>query len=120
MARQSLLRQRDPDRGEEQPLVANLDAVLVLCGADRPIRTGRIQRFAALAWDAGAPPTIVVSKADLADDLDALVAEASAADPAADVIAASVVTGLGLDEVRARVADKTVVLLGESGPASRG
>ncbi len=115
LARQSLLRQRDPDRGEEQPLVANLDAVLVLCGADRPIRTGRIQRFAALAWDAGAPPTIVVSKADLADDLDALVAEASAADPAADVIAVSVVTGLGLDEVRPRVADKTVVLLGESG-----
>ena len=104
-----------PTRGVEQPLVANLDAVLVLCGADRPIRAGRIQRFAALAWDAGAPPTVLITKADLADDIEVLIAEASAADPASEVMATSVVTGLGLDEVRARVAGKTVVLLGESG-----
>jgi ribosome biogenesis GTPase / thiamine phosphate phosphatase len=115
LPRSSLLRRQDPRAEIEQPLVANLDAVLITCGADRPIRIGRVQRAAAVAWDAGAVPVIVLTKADLADDIDELVAQLEAAAVDAEVVVTSAVEGTGLDAVRAAVADRTVVLLGESG-----
>ncbi|MGE3619031.1 MAG: ribosome small subunit-dependent GTPase A [Acidimicrobiia bacterium] len=115
LERASVLRRRDAERGSEQALVANLDDVLIVCGADRPVRAGRIQRFAALAGDAGATSTVVVTKADLVEDLGPLVEAAATADPGARVLATSSVTGQGLDELRATVSGRTVVMLGESG-----
>jgi ribosome biogenesis GTPase len=117
LPRTSLLRRRDPGRPTEQPLVANVDAVLVVCGLDRPVKPGRIQRAVATAWDAGAVPVVVLAKADLLDAaaLDGAVATAAGASPGLDVLVTSVADGAGLDRVRAAVADRTVVLLGESG-----
>ena len=45
----SLLRRRTADGDGEQALVANLDVVLIVCGLDRPVRLGRIQRSMTLA-----------------------------------------------------------------------
>lgn len=117
LPRMSLLRRSDPGRPTEQPLVANVDAVLIVCGLDRPVKPGRIQRAVAAAWDAGALPVVVLTKADLLDRaaLDDTLATAAAASPALDVFATSTTDGSGVDEVRAVVVDRTVVLLGESG-----
>jgi ribosome biogenesis GTPase len=112
--RTSLLRRQDPD-GSEQPLVANLDVLLIACGLDRPVKPGRIQRSTALAWDAGAQPVVVLTKADLADDADAAAAEVAAGNPGVDVVVTSVVDGRGLPELEALAAGRTIVLLGESG-----
>ncbi len=68
--RASLLRRRAAGGDDHQLLAANLDLVLLVCGLDRPVTAGRIQRGEALAWDAGAHPMLVLTKADLADDLD--------------------------------------------------
>jgi ribosome biogenesis GTPase len=115
--RTSLLRRRDPGRPVEQPLVANVDVVLVVCGLDRPVRGGRIRRAVATAWDAPAEPVVVITKADrFPDDEVAAAAEAAAgAGSGLDVVVTSAVTGLGIDELRARAAGRTIVLLGESG-----
>jgi len=112
--RASLLRRQDPDGGE-QPLVANLDVLLITCGLDRPVKTGRIQRSIALAWDAGASPVVVLTKADLAEDPDATAAAIGAANPGVEVIVCSTVDGRGIDAVQALAAGRTIVLLGESG-----
>ena len=48
----------------EQPLVANVDLVLAVCGLDRPVRKGRIERTVTLALDAGAETVVVLTKAD--------------------------------------------------------
>ena len=116
--RTSLLRRRDPGRPVEQPLVANVDVVLVVCGLDRPVRAGRIRRAVATAFDAPAEPVVVLAKADRVDDqatLDAAVEVAAEAGTGLDVIVTSVVTGQGVDTLRDRSADRTIVLLGESG-----
>ena len=54
--RASLLRRRAAGGDDPQLLAANLDLVLLVCGLDRPVTAGRIQRGEALAWDAGAHP----------------------------------------------------------------
>jgi ribosome biogenesis GTPase len=116
LPRATLLRRSIGDGGAEQLLAANVDVVAVVAGLDRPVKAGRLERFVALATDAGAEPLIVLSKADVVADPQAAVAEVQAAVPGAEVVTiAAKADAAGVDELLARVSDRTVVLVGESG-----
>jgi ribosome biogenesis GTPase / thiamine phosphate phosphatase len=115
LPRRSLLRRRAVGGDREQQLAANVDLVLLVCGLDRPVKPGRIDRGATLAWDAGATPAVVLTKAALVSGVDAIVERVQAEHPALDVVATSAHEGIGLDAVRALIGDRTVVMLGESG-----
>lgn len=115
LPRTSLLRRRDAIAQAEQALAANLDVLFIVCGLDRPLRTGRLQRATALAWDAGAVPVVVLTKADLVADAETRVAEARAAVPEVEVLVVSTPDGGGIEEVRTVARGRSVVLLGESG-----
>ena len=112
--RRSVLRRADP-AGGEQVLAANVDVVAIVCGLDRPVKTGRVQRGAALAWDCGATPILVLSKADLSADLDAAEGQAHVANPGLEVFTVSVAADTGIEALRQRIAGQATVLLGESG-----
>lgn len=115
LERRNALRRADPVGEGEQVLAANLDRVLVVLGLDRPLKSGRIMRAVAQAWDADAEPLAVLTKADLHPD-PGLARDALAAEHAGlDVVAVSATTGEGIEALRAEVAGGTVVLLGESG-----
>ena len=112
--RTSLLRRHDAATGTDQALAANVDVVFVVCGLDRPVKQGRIERTAALAYDAGATPVIVLTKADLVTDADVIAVEVANDNPGLDVL----ITGRddpNHDALRAIAVDRTVVLVGESG-----
>lgn len=113
--RSSLLRRRSAGGEGTQLLAANVDLVLIVCGLDRRVRAGRIRRGEAVAWDAGAVPVLILTKADLTDDLDSVLATVAADHPGLEVLVTSVDTMEGLDAVRERIAGTTAVLLGESG-----
>ena len=113
--RTSLLRRRAAGGEGAQLLAANVDLVLLVCGLDRPVRTGRVQRGEALAWDAGATPILVLTKADLAPSIDDVLADIERDHPGLEHHVTSVTTGQGLDAVRERLTGPTSVLLGESG-----
>lgn len=113
--RSSLLRRRDTTRDVEQPIVANVDIVFIVCGLDRPLSAGRVQRATALAVDAGAQPIIVLTKADAVDDPKAFVGLMEDGNPGVDVLLTSSREGEGLDALRERAAGWTVVMIGESG-----
>jgi ribosome biogenesis GTPase len=98
-----------------QVVAANVDLVLVVRPLDLSTSPARIQALLTLAYDSGAMPVIVLSKADLAGDLDAEVAAVADVAPGIEVIVVSVVTGEGLERLRQVVAGRTVVFLGESG-----
>ncbi|MFP3908165.1 MAG: ribosome small subunit-dependent GTPase A, partial [Acidimicrobiales bacterium] len=115
LPRRSLLRRRDPDKGVEQLLAANIDIVGVVCGLDRPVKDGRIQRASLLAHDAGAEPLVVLTKADLVEDVGRVVAEVESASPGVDVVVVSVPESQGIEDLRRRLVGQTVVLIGESG-----
>jgi ribosome biogenesis GTPase len=113
--RSSLVRRRSAGGDGTQPLVANVDLVLLVCGLDRPLRAGRIQRGEALAWDAGATPLLVLTKADQAASVDDVRARVGRDHPGLEVHVTSTKDRTGLDELAHRLAGGTSVLLGESG-----
>lgn len=115
LERRNELRRADPVGEGAQVLAANLDRVLVVLGLDRPIKAGRVQRAVVQAWDSGAAPAAVLTKADLVEDAEAVRAELDAANPGLDVVAVSSTDGSGIDDLRRRVEGGMVVLLGESG-----
>ena len=115
LERSSLLRRRAAGGDDLQVLAANIDLVLLVCGLDRFVRAGRVQRGEALAWDAGAVPVLVLTKADLAEDLDGTLAEIDAVHQGLERFLTSAPEGLGIAELRTRLVGSTSVLLGESG-----
>jgi len=118
LPRESLLRRRAAGTGEkEQAMAANVDLVLVVCGLDRPVRTGRIQRTITIALDAGAESLVVLTKADKVGPEVAAEAEMIAAevDPGLEVVTLSAKGGWGVDDLLAHVGERTVALIGESG-----
>ncbi|MGH9179096.1 MAG: ribosome small subunit-dependent GTPase A [Acidimicrobiales bacterium] len=118
LPRWSAISRKDPDDRvtAEQVLAANVDVVVVVSSLDRPVSPNRIERMLAAAWESGASPTVVLTKADLAGDLPEAVAAAEAAAGVVPVLATSSVTGEGLDELRGRAGPgRTLVLLGPSG-----
>ena len=113
--RSSLLRRRAAGGDGTQLLAANLDLVLLVCGLDRPLRAGRIRRGEALAWDAGATPVLVLTKADVVDDVGAALEQVDHDHPGLEVHVTSIATGTGLPDLAGRLAGATAVFLGESG-----
>ncbi|RJL34175.1 ribosome small subunit-dependent GTPase A [Bailinhaonella thermotolerans] len=108
------------DDSQGQVLAANVDLAFVVEPAMHATDTAdlsRIERLLALAWESGATPVVVISKADLLGDaLDSLMDDVAAVAPGVDVHAISSVTGEGVDLVRAHLGgSRTAVLLGPSG-----
>jgi len=101
---------------EEQVLVANIDVVFVVSSMNEDLNLRRLERYLTLAWESGARPVIVLTKADLHPAPEAAVAEVETVAFGAPVHALSNVTGEGLDLVRAHLEPGvTAALLGSSG-----
>ena len=59
---------------EEQVLAANVDRVWIVHGLDILPNPRRLERYLAVTWQSGASPEIILTKSDLAEDLDAAIA----------------------------------------------
>ena len=75
----------------EQMVAANVDTVFIVVGLDHNYNTRRIERYLALAWESGADPVVVLTKADLCDSVDARLDEVREAAIGVPVYAVSVV-----------------------------
>jgi ribosome biogenesis GTPase len=99
-----------------QVVAANVDLALIATALPADLNRRRLERYLTLAWESGATPIVVLTKADLVDDIDAAVAEASLVAPGVDIVAVSNVTGDGLDRLTHFLPpSRTAVLLGSSG-----
>ncbi len=121
VARTSTLARRDPsEQVIEQVLAANIDHAFLVHGLDRPLRAGRLERFLVLAWDSGATPVVVLTKADL-DETDGsgaveLQEVIGAVAPDVPVCLTSAVSREGLSALDTWLQPgTTTALLGESG-----
>lgn len=109
---------KDPgEQTGEQVLISNVDLVFVvqsLSGGGVNVR--RLERELVLAWESGARPIVVLTKADIAEDIDGQRSVAEEVAHNVEVIVESAVTGMGLAEVRASVVPgSSAALLGGSG-----
>ncbi|MES3026599.1 MAG: ribosome small subunit-dependent GTPase A [Pseudomonadota bacterium] len=102
--------------GGSQVVAANVDLVLLVASLNADLSLRRLERYLATAWESGAQPVIVLTKADTCEDAEALISQVEAIAFGVPVHAVSAVTGEGVAEVRALLAPgKTAVLLGSSG-----
>ena len=115
--RTAIVRRAPTDHGAPaQVLGTNIDIVLVMTSLNHDLNPRRLERYLALAWGSGARPIVVLSKADLATDLDAAVAAVGAVAGGAAVHIVSSTTGIGLAAlVEQFAAGRTVAIIGSSG-----
>lgn len=104
------------DPTEEQIVAANIDTVFLVSGLDADFNRRRIERYLAVALESGATPVIVLNKADLVDDAEAIARDVRSATPGVDVHAVTCRDARSLDPLRAYLGvGKTGALLGSSG-----
>ena len=101
---------------EAQVLAANLDTVFVVSGLDGDLNPRRFERYLTLAWESGATPALVLTKADLCEDVPPALLEVEQVALGVSVHVVSNVTGEGLDELAPYLMPaRTIALLGSSG-----
>ena len=100
---------------KEQVLAANVEVAFVVASA-QDVNARRIERHLTMAWQSGAAPVVVLTKADIADAPDELLSEIESAAIGTPVLVTSSVTGQGIDALAAQLRPaRTGVLLGPSG-----
>lgn len=118
LPRRTFFSRRDPTPGHpaEQAVAANFDTVFIVQSFNSNFNTGRLERYLTQAWQSGAQPVVVLTKADLPGDHAAMLAAAERAAPGVTVFAVSARTGEGLEKLSlCLLPGKTLVLLGSSG-----
>jgi ribosome biogenesis GTPase / thiamine phosphate phosphatase len=101
---------------EEQVVAANIDTVFLVSGLDGDYSLRRMERYLTTAWDGGARPVILLNKADLIDDIDAVVREVEGVASGAPIHAMSSKSGAGVEALHQYLRlGQTVAFLGSSG-----
>ena len=114
--RSAFIRKRAGLGSDEQVLAANVDAAFLLAGLDDDFSLRRLERYITTAWDSGAEPVVVLTKADLCDDVAGAMLQVESVAIGVPVYPISNVTGVGIDELERHLQPgRTVVLLGSSG-----
>jgi ribosome biogenesis GTPase len=115
-ARTTELRRPGATPGDVQVLAANIDVVLVVLPIDRDLNVLMLERLAVMAFDSGATPIVVLTKADGTDIVESIVAEAQETVPGVDVMTTSSASGQGIERLRSILHEGvTAVMLGASG-----
>ncbi|MFI5206718.1 MAG: ribosome small subunit-dependent GTPase A [Gemmatimonadales bacterium] len=100
----------------DQIVAANVDVVFVVTSLNAELSARRLERYLTLAWESGAAPVVVLSKADRALDRADMVRAAETAAAGVPVIVTSAKTGLGVDALLELLKPhRTGALLGSSG-----
>ena len=114
--RTALIRQASGKRIEAQVVGANLDIVFVVASLNADLNIRRLERYVAAAWESGAEPVILLSKADLGGDVESILLSVEAVAAGAAIVVVSSFDGRGVDEVRNRIpVGRTVAFVGSSG-----
>lgn len=99
-----------------QVLCANADHVAVVVALHPEPALALVERLLSLAWESGATPVVVLTKADLVGDADYVAEDVRGVAPGVEVVCVSTVTGAGLDRLRRMTGGtRTLALVGASG-----
>jgi ribosome biogenesis GTPase / thiamine phosphate phosphatase len=101
---------------EEQIIVANVDTVFLVNALNQDFNPSRIERYLVMAWESGANPVIVLSKADLCTDVEQKLSALSGVAVGVPIHVVSSATEKGIDKLTAYLTEgTTTALLGSSG-----
>jgi len=115
--RKSFFSRRDPSPGRgEQAVAANFDYVFIMQSLNFDFNIKRLERYVTLAWQSGAIPVIILTKADLVDDCNGQVRAVERIAEGVGIYAVSAKTGYGITDISEYLKPrKTIVFLGSTG-----
>ncbi|MFO8068423.1 MAG: ribosome small subunit-dependent GTPase A [Alkalibacterium sp.] len=101
---------------DAQIIAANIDTVFICMSLNNDFNLRRIERYLGVAWDSGAVPVIVLTKADLCNDLQQKLVDLETVACGVDVLVTSSVDDDGDSSVRKYLGvGKTIAFIGSSG-----
>jgi len=117
LPRRTFFSRREPGPiPREQAVAANFDYVFVMQSLNLDFNPKRLERYLTLAWQSGATPVILLTKADLVEEHWEYLTRVERVAAGANVHVVSAHTGYGLPRLNAYLQPgKTVVFLGSSG-----
>ncbi|MFC4617741.1 ribosome small subunit-dependent GTPase A [Camelliibacillus cellulosilyticus] len=100
----------------EQIVAANINTAFLVMSLNRDFNLRRLERYLLTAWESGATPVIILSKADLCDNVDEKVNDIAAIAFGVPIHVISAATGDGLDALTQYIQEgRTIAFIGSSG-----
>ena len=117
LPRRTLFSRREPGPiPRDQAVAANFDYVFIMQSLNLDFNPKRLERYLTLAWQSGATPVILLTKADLVEDYWDYLTQVERVAAGVNIHVVSAHTGYGLNRLGAYLQPgKTVVFLGSSG-----
>lgn len=115
MNRKTVFKRADPGGGE-QLVAANFDYVFIVSSLNHDFNINRLERYLTIAWDSGAKPVVILTKADLSENVAQVVTEIELIAYGVPIFAVDNLSRSGFDEIESFLKPgETIVLLGSSG-----
>ena len=117
LPRRTFFSRREPGPiPRDQAVAANFDYVFIMQSLNLDFNPKRLERYLTLAWQSGATPVILLTKADLVDDYWDYLTQVERVAAGVNIHVVSAHTGYGLNRLNAYLQPgNTVVFLGSSG-----
>ncbi|MEG2786840.1 MAG: ribosome small subunit-dependent GTPase A [Romboutsia sp.] len=101
---------------DNQILATNVDKIFITMALNNDFNLRRLERYINIAWDSGAIPIIILTKADLCDDIKEKLNSIEDVSIGIDIIVTSALIGEGIELIKANINESnTVVFIGSSG-----
>lgn len=117
LPRRTFFSRREPGPvPRDQAVAANFDYVFIVQSLNQDFNPNRLERYLTLAWQSGATPVILLTKADLLEDYRDHLTQVKRVAAGVNTHVVSAHTGCGLNRLNAYLQPgNTVVFLGSSG-----
>jgi len=100
----------------EQVVAANIDTIFLCMSLNNDFNLRRLERYLSICWESGATPVIVLTKADLCENIAEKLSAVNAVAMGADILVTSANSQDGYNQILPYIKEKhTVALIGSSG-----
>lgn len=101
---------------DEQIIASNMDVAFICMSLNNDFNVKRLDRYMVTAWDSGAIPVIILTKADLCDDLEERLEAIEEKWAGIDILVTSSLNNEGKEEIEKYIQNnKTAIFVGSSG-----
>lgn len=117
LQRKSIFERKAPGNvNKSQPIAANIDTAFICMALNNDFNLRRLERYLSITWASGALPVVVLTKADLCNDLEDKLTQVEAVAPGADILVTSSLSETGYQPICSYIqTGKTVAFIGSSG-----
>lgn len=91
---------KDPDDGRgEQTIAANFDYVFIMMSLNFDFNLKRLERYLTASWQSGGVPVIILTKADIGENIEEKIAQISQIAIGVDICPIRSITGEGMEKL---------------------